>query len=168
MHVEIERIPQCCALHSMTRDHSEAGICQRVVDICLSSKFMIMPSPGDYVVQTYGATIHYSKKSNRREQGIWYHAKHDGIKLTNPLWYVCVAGISKNIMATLHIKLLHTFAIQYDKETMTSVNTPRLQSLLAYLLLHRHEPQPRQHIAFALWYLDCPYQANRRSQTDVA
>src|SRR5437667_11949496 len=28
---------------------------------------------------------------------------------------------------------------------------PRLQSLLAYLLLHRSTPQGRSHLAFALW-----------------
>ncbi len=34
---------------------------------------------------------------------------------------------------------------------MTSVNSPRLQSLLAYLVLHRHAPQPRRYLAFLLW-----------------
>jgi DNA-binding SARP family transcriptional activator len=32
-----------------------------------------------------------------------------------------------------------------------TVNTPRLQALLAFLLLHRDAPQARQHIAFQLW-----------------
>jgi DNA-binding SARP family transcriptional activator len=54
-------------------------------------------------------------------------------------------------MATLHIQLFHTFALWYGDEAITSVNTPRLQLLLAYLLLHRHEPQPRQQIAFRFW-----------------
>lgn len=34
---------------------------------------------------------------------------------------------------------------------MTTVNTPRLQSLLAYLVLHRQAPQPRHHLAFVFW-----------------
>ncbi len=54
-------------------------------------------------------------------------------------------------MATLHIQLFQTFALWYGDEAITSVNTPRLQSLLACLLLHRHEPQPRQQIAFRFW-----------------
>jgi DNA-binding SARP family transcriptional activator len=54
-------------------------------------------------------------------------------------------------MATLHIQLFQTFALWYGNEAITSVNTPRLQLLLAYLLLHRHEPQPRQQIAFRFW-----------------
>ena len=34
---------------------------------------------------------------------------------------------------------------------MTSINTMRLQSLLAYLVLHRDAPQQRQHLAFLFW-----------------
>ena len=52
---------------------------------------------------------------------------------------------------TLQIQLLGDFRLVHDGALVTSVNTARLQSLLAYLLLHRHAPQPRQQIAFALW-----------------
>ncbi len=31
------------------------------------------------------------------------------------------------------------------------MNSSRLQALLAYLVLHRHAPQPRRHLAFLLW-----------------
>jgi DNA-binding SARP family transcriptional activator len=34
---------------------------------------------------------------------------------------------------------------------VTEVNTPRLQALLAYLLLHREAPQSRSHVAFQFW-----------------
>ncbi len=34
---------------------------------------------------------------------------------------------------------------------VTNVNTARLQSLLAYLVLHRDAPQSRQHLAFLFW-----------------
>ena len=34
---------------------------------------------------------------------------------------------------------------------LASGGTPRIQSLLAYLLLHRQTPQSRQHLAFMLW-----------------
>jgi DNA-binding SARP family transcriptional activator/predicted ATPase len=54
-------------------------------------------------------------------------------------------------MATLHIQLLHTFVLRAGDEAITSVNTPRLQSLLAYLLLHRHESQSRRQIAVRFW-----------------
>ncbi|GIV96621.1 MAG: hypothetical protein KatS3mg057_1278 [Herpetosiphonaceae bacterium] len=36
----------------------------------------------------------------------------------------------------------------FTHETLVAVNTSRLQSLLAYLLLHRDAPQPRQQLAF--------------------
>jgi predicted ATPase/DNA-binding SARP family transcriptional activator len=51
----------------------------------------------------------------------------------------------------LHIYLLGDFRLVYGDMPVTTVNTPRLQSLLAYLVLHRHAPQPRHHLAFLLW-----------------
>jgi DNA-binding SARP family transcriptional activator len=52
---------------------------------------------------------------------------------------------------TLHVRLLGDFRLDYGDEPVTSVNTPRLQSLLAYLVLHLDAPQPRYHLAFILW-----------------
>jgi len=52
---------------------------------------------------------------------------------------------------TLHIRLLGEFSLLCDDTPLATVNTPRLQSLLAYLVLHRGTPQPRQHLAFLLW-----------------
>jgi DNA-binding SARP family transcriptional activator len=51
----------------------------------------------------------------------------------------------------LHIQLLGDFRLTYDDELLTDVNTPRLQSLLAYLLLHRDAPQSRHRLAFLFW-----------------
>ncbi|HSJ55810.1 MAG TPA: AAA family ATPase, partial [Anaerolineae bacterium] len=34
---------------------------------------------------------------------------------------------------------------------MTGIDSPRLQSFLAYLLLHRAAPQPRSHLSFIFW-----------------
>jgi len=53
--------------------------------------------------------------------------------------------------STLHIRLLGEFSLLCDDAPLTTVNTPRLQSLLAYLVLHRDVPQPRQQLAFLLW-----------------
>jgi DNA-binding SARP family transcriptional activator len=47
--------------------------------------------------------------------------------------------------------LLGDFSLVYGDEPITSVNTPRLHSLLAYLTLHRDAPQLRQHLAFLFW-----------------
>jgi len=52
---------------------------------------------------------------------------------------------------TLHVQLLGDFRLVYGDEAVTDVNTPRLQSLLAYLLMHREAPQLRYHIAFQFW-----------------
>lgn len=51
----------------------------------------------------------------------------------------------------LHVRLLGTFHLAYDGEAPTTVDTPRLRSLLAYLLLYREAPQPRHHLAFRFW-----------------
>src|SRR2546430_382221 len=54
-------------------------------------------------------------------------------------------------MPTLHLRLLGDFSLVYDDRQVTSLNTTRLQSLLAYLVLHRDVPQQRQHLAFLFW-----------------
>ena len=52
---------------------------------------------------------------------------------------------------TLHIHLLGDFLLMSGDTPVTTVNVPRLQSLLAYLLLHRTAPQARTQLAFLLW-----------------
>jgi len=54
-------------------------------------------------------------------------------------------------MPTLHIRLLGDFNLLYSGQQVTSLNTTRLRSLLAYLVLHRDVPQQRQHLAFLFW-----------------
>lgn len=51
----------------------------------------------------------------------------------------------------LHIRLLGDFNLIYNGCQVTSFNTMRLRSLLAYLVLHREVPQQRQHLAFLFW-----------------
>ncbi|HSD83111.1 MAG TPA: tetratricopeptide repeat protein, partial [Anaerolineae bacterium] len=52
---------------------------------------------------------------------------------------------------TLRIHLLGEFSLHYNGMPLTTINTPRLQSLLAYLVLHREAPQLRSHLSFCLW-----------------
>ena len=54
-------------------------------------------------------------------------------------------------MASLHIQLLGDFRISTGDAPVPALDRIRLQLLLAYLLLHRHAPQPRQQIAFQFW-----------------
>ncbi len=51
----------------------------------------------------------------------------------------------------LHVQLLGDFCLVYGEQPVIGVDKPRLQSLLAYLLLHRDVAQSRQHLAFLLW-----------------
>ncbi|MDR7555822.1 MAG: BTAD domain-containing putative transcriptional regulator [Armatimonadota bacterium] len=51
----------------------------------------------------------------------------------------------------LRIELLGGFRLTSDGRPVTDVRTVRQQSLLAYLLLTRHQPQSRQRIAFVVW-----------------
>jgi DNA-binding SARP family transcriptional activator len=52
---------------------------------------------------------------------------------------------------TVEIRLLGDFNMACDGQPVDEVNTPRLQSLLAYLALHRGAPQLRQQLAFLFW-----------------
>ena len=54
-------------------------------------------------------------------------------------------------MPILRIRLLGGFNLSYDDSPVQAINTARLHSLLAYLLLHRDVPQRRQHLAFLFW-----------------
>ncbi len=55
------------------------------------------------------------------------------------------------MIPTLHIRLLGDFSLIYGDQQVMGVNTTRLRSLLAYLVLHRDVPQQRQHLAFLFW-----------------
>ncbi len=54
-------------------------------------------------------------------------------------------------MATLSIQLLGTFQIFLDGQPLPGFDQRRQQLLLAYLILHRHTPLSRPHLAFTLW-----------------
>jgi len=55
-------------------------------------------------------------------------------------------------VSSLHISLFGDFRlVASETDVPTIADMPRLQSLLAYLLLHRTAPQSRAHLAFLLW-----------------
>jgi DNA-binding SARP family transcriptional activator len=54
-------------------------------------------------------------------------------------------------MSDLEMRFLGDFAIKVGGEPVITLNKPRLQSLLAYLILHRDAPQFRYHLAGMLW-----------------
>ena len=66
-------------------------------------------------------------------------------------------------MHTLHVCLLGDFRLLYGNDLLTTVNTPRLQALFAYLLLHRQAPQARQHVAFQFW----PDSSEKQAHTNL-
>ena len=51
----------------------------------------------------------------------------------------------------LSVSLLGDFQISHAEKPVTGIDTPRLQSLLTYLVLHRGAPQSRAHLAFIFW-----------------
>ena len=51
----------------------------------------------------------------------------------------------------LRVQLLGEINLVCDDAPITGVNSARLQSLLAYLILHADTAQLRQHVAFLLW-----------------
>ena len=54
-------------------------------------------------------------------------------------------------MPNLHIQLLGDMALSDNDKLITSITSPRLQSFLAYLLLHRDALHPRQELAYLFW-----------------
>jgi DNA-binding SARP family transcriptional activator/predicted ATPase len=55
------------------------------------------------------------------------------------------------MLPTLQIRLFGDFQLLYQGELVTTLHQARLQSLLAYLVLHRRAPQSRRHLAYRLW-----------------
>lgn len=53
--------------------------------------------------------------------------------------------------APLRVHLLGGFRLEVEGEAPPAIVQPRLQFLLAYLLLHRDQPVSRQQLAFAFW-----------------
>src|SRR4051794_37484010 len=51
----------------------------------------------------------------------------------------------------MRINLFGNLRISVAGHPVTAVNTNRLHSLIAYLILHGDAPQPRESIAFILW-----------------
>ncbi len=51
----------------------------------------------------------------------------------------------------LHLHLLDGFLLVINDVPVTTVDWPRMQSLLAFLVLHSGTPQSRTHLAFLLW-----------------
>jgi DNA-binding SARP family transcriptional activator len=51
----------------------------------------------------------------------------------------------------LQIRLLGEFSLAYKGAPVPALSSARLHSVLAYLLLHRDAPQPRQHLAYLFW-----------------
>jgi DNA-binding SARP family transcriptional activator/tetratricopeptide (TPR) repeat protein len=62
-----------------------------------------------------------------------------------------IVVLGATIMPVLHIQLLGDFGLTYDNTSLTATVFARPQALLAYLVLHRHAPQSRQHLAFLFW-----------------
>jgi hypothetical protein len=53
------------------------------------------------------------------------------------------------MVPTSYVLLLGDFHLAYGDTPVTAVNTARLQSLLAFLVLHRNAPQPRYYLALS-------------------
>ena len=66
------------------------------------------------------------------------------------------------MVSTLRLYFLGTLDIRYDDQPLPKPPTLKSQSLLAYLILHRHRPQPRERLIGLFWG-DRPERRARRS-----
>ncbi len=57
----------------------------------------------------------------------------------------------RRLTADLHIQLLGDFCLVYGGSLLRHLDSPRLQALLAYLILHKTAPQSRRQLAFLFW-----------------
>ena len=62
------------------------------------------------------------------------------------------------------MNLFGTFALEY-RDAPVIIASPRIQAFLAYLALHRREPQSRQQLAFVLWPDSSDSQAHTNLRT---
>jgi hypothetical protein len=72
-------------------------------------------------------------------------------------------ALSNSPIPQLRIYLLGGFRLLLGDAPLTALDTPRQQALLAYLLLHRAAPQPRQRLAFLFW----PDSTDAQAQTNL-
>src|ERR1700687_509403 len=63
----------------------------------------------------------------------------------------------------MQISLFGNLRISFAGRPVTAVNTNRLHSLIAYLILHGDTPQPRARLAFLLW----PASSESQSRTNL-
>lgn len=56
-----------------------------------------------------------------------------------------------SVSPALQIRLLGRFSVSYAGQAVEGFRAPRLQSLLAYLVLHSDAPLSRAHLAFTFW-----------------
>ena len=63
----------------------------------------------------------------------------------------------------LRARLLGGMDLRYGERRLPPLDSARAESLLAYLLLHRDAPQPRQHLAFLLW----PDSTEKQARTNL-
>ena len=66
-------------------------------------------------------------------------------------------------MPKLEILLLGTFAVRHGGKLVTGLEAPRVQALLAYLLVHRHGPQSRTEMASRFW----PETSEQQARTNL-
>lgn len=64
---------------------------------------------------------------------------------------------------SVRVRLLGPVDVRLGARQPALLDSARAESLLAYLLLHRDAPQPRQRVAFALW----PDSTERQAQTNL-
>lgn len=65
--------------------------------------------------------------------------------------------------STLHIGLFEGFRLRYGDQPVAGLRGERMQSLLAYLVLHRDAPKSRQHTAFTFW----PDSTEKQARTNL-
>jgi DNA-binding SARP family transcriptional activator len=75
----------------------------------------------------------------------------------------CAPLVTVTFTELVRARLLGGMDLQLGDLRLGPLDSARAVSLLAYLLLHRDAPQPRQHLAFLLW----PDSTEAQAQTNL-
>jgi DNA-binding SARP family transcriptional activator/predicted ATPase len=73
------------------------------------------------------------------------------------------ASVVNYVISSMRITLFGNLQISVAGHPVTAVNTNRLHSLIAYLILHADTPQPRERLAFMLW----PASSDSQARTNL-
>jgi DNA-binding SARP family transcriptional activator len=127
---------------------------------------------GSSIILKYGAGCFWEDLTPQKHPAPYFcdDAQNSHFSLLPYCWGYCIIILSQGrkakyfinffynllisepaMLKPVHLRLLGGFDLFYCNEPVDTINSARLQNLIAYLGLHRSAPQLRSQVAFVLW-----------------